>query len=79
MPTRPALGANAGHNESMTRDAKILFEGHRIPNLLNLLAVKLDQPVADLTVEMIMLGIAVVMLKYRPAGETHFTEKRSNG
>ena len=52
-----------------------MFAGDRVANLLQLLAGKLDQLVALLTVKMIVLRVAVIVLINGPARQIHFPQQ----
>ena len=55
------LEADASHREPVTVDTEIVFAGYRFSNGGQLLAVKLDQLVANLAVEVIVLRVAVIV------------------
>ena len=62
-----AGGADAGDEHAVAEHLEVLPPGHRVANPLQVGAVELDQPVADLAIEMIVAGIAVVVLVDAPA------------
>lgn len=70
-----AIVADAEDDEAVAVDAELVFAGHRIANLPNLVAVKFDQFVALLAVQVIVLRIAVVVLVDGTAVERHFAQQ----
>jgi hypothetical protein len=61
----------------MASNLKIVFLGYPRTQPGNLLTVELDQPIATLAIQMIMLGIAVVMFIDIPAAQGHFFQQAS--
>jgi len=55
--------------------AEVILPRHRVANAIQLIAVKLDQPIALLAMQMIVLGIAVVVLVNGPASQRHAAEQ----
>jgi hypothetical protein len=46
-----------------------VFGSHAVSQRAQLRTLELDQPLADLAVEMVVFGIPVIMLKDSPAGQ----------
>lgn len=59
----------------MAGRAKLVLTSDGVADFGQLIAMKLDQRVAGLTMQMVVLGIAVVMLIDSPAAEDHFAEQ----
>jgi hypothetical protein len=57
-----AVAADARDDQPMPRHAKAVFTGHRFAELAQFAALKLDQLIAHCAVQVIVLGIAVVVL-----------------
>ena len=74
-PFGEALGAKSFDNQAVPADEKIVLAADRGANLRNFLAVKLDELIARLAVEVVVLGIAVVVLVHGPPAEVHFPQK----
>jgi hypothetical protein len=56
-------------------DLEPVFPGHSVAQFEQFPALKLDQPLAALTVEMIVLGIAVIVLVDRPPVQFEFPQQ----
>jgi len=74
-----ALRADALHDEAMAGDTKPVFSGYRVANFRQFIAAKFDQVVAALAVEMIVLGVAIVMLIDAPTLQAHLAEQAGLG
>jgi len=75
LPT--AFRTPSGYKKPMASNLKIVFLGYPGTKPGNLLTVELDEPIAALTIQMIMLGIAVVMFIDIPAAQGHFFQQAS--
>jgi len=69
-----AAGADAADDQAMAAHAKAMRSGHGVADLDDLIAVELEQLLALLAVEMIVLRIAVVMLIDSPPVEIHLSQ-----
>src|SRR5262245_47074598 len=75
MPLAAALVADAGDNQPVTGDAKVVLAGYGVTDFLQFVARKFDQLVAHLTIQMVVLRIAVVVLVNGPATEGHLPKQ----
>jgi hypothetical protein len=75
MARSTALTANARDNQPVAGHSKVVLLTHGIADFRQLVAVKLDQFVAHLAIEVIMLRVAVVMLVDGSTAEGHFSEE----
>jgi len=71
----PAVGADAGDEHAVALDEELMFPGHRVADPLQLGAVELDQGVAHLAVEVIVAGVAVVVLVHATAAQRHLPQQ----
>ena len=75
MPFAAAVVANAGDDEAVARNAEVVFLGDGVAEDLQFFAAELDELVADLAVEVVVLRIAVVVLVDGSAAERHLSEE----
>ena len=67
-----AVPAYAVDNQQVASYPKLVLATDRVSDSLKIFAVKLDQSITSLTVQVVMLWIAVVMLVNGPTPEFHF-------
>src|SRR3954452_19891 len=74
VPLAAAVVAYAGDDQAVAGDAEIVFLGDGIAERLQFFAAELDELIADLTVEVVVLRVTVVVFVDGPAAEGHFAE-----
>lgn len=52
-----------------------MFAGHGVAEVFQGLAVEFDEPIAELAVEMVVIGVAVVVFEDAPAVEAHLAKQ----
>ena len=70
-----AFGADAADDQAVAADAEVVLAANGVADLGDFFAVELDQLVAPFAVQMIVLGVAVVVLVNVAAGENHVAEQ----
>lgn len=70
-----AFGTNAGDEHPVTKDGEAILPGDRVAQLFQGVTVKLDEPVADLAVEMIVVGVTVLVFVDAPVAQRHLLEQ----
>lgn len=71
----PARGARAGDEHAVAEDLEIMLPGHPVAKPLQSAAVELDEPVALLAIEVIVAGIAVIVLEDAPSAQGHLAQQ----
>src|SRR4051794_2807342 len=72
-----ALRADPGDNEAMTLGAEPVFLAHGLPHLADLVVAELDHLVALGAVQVVVRGIAVIVLVGRAVGQPKFPKQTS--
>ena len=70
-----AVGADAGDDEAVAGDAKLMLAAELVAQLLQLLVLELEELVALGAVEVVVLGVAVVVLIDGAAVEDEFAKQ----
>jgi hypothetical protein len=73
----PAVVADAGDDQAVPSDAELVLAGHRVANVGDRVALEFDQLVAARAVQVIVLGVAVVVLVNRAAAKRHLAQNAS--
>jgi hypothetical protein len=66
--------ADSGHNQAMSRDAKIMLMRHGITNLLEFDTAKFNQFIALLTMQVVVLRITVVVFVDSSPSQGHLSQ-----
>lgn len=75
MPLAAAIVADSGDDHPVSRDAEAMFVGHRLADRLQLVCLELNQLIANLAIQMIVLRVSIIVLVYGPAAKGHFAEQ----
>jgi hypothetical protein len=70
-----AVVADAVDDEPVTSDAKVMLASNGIAEFLQLVAAKLDELVADLAIEVVVLRITIVVLVHGTATKRHLSQQ----
>ena len=79
LPSLAAVAAKAGDEEPVAIDVEVVLPGDGIAEALDLVAVELDQLVADLAMEVIVTGVAVLMFVDAASPEGHLADQAGFG
>ncbi len=75
MPFAAAVVADAGDDEAVAGDAEVVFAADGVAEGLQFFAAELDELVADLAVEVVVLRVAVVVFVDGSAAEGHLAKE----
>ncbi len=70
-----AVATDPRDEETMAVDLEFVLPGDRVAKLFDLLAVELDQLVADFAVEMVVARVAVLVLVDAPSAEGYLADQ----